>query len=72
MCGSVSGAPWPWWKRALVGGSAFVGLFSLLIGILIGVDGLRLLPCLKSDSRCIELAMTEFTDICSFEHLPYR
>lgn len=69
---SLSVLPPPLWWRVTRAVVVVVALAGIVIGVLLGSDGLRLLPCLQPNAQCVEVEAAEFTDICSFETMPYR
>ena len=47
-----------------VGGLTFIGIIL--------TDVIRLIPCLKPDSTCINVALAEFQNVCDFSSMPVR
>ena len=62
-----------WRRRSPACGLGLVILAALLavVGVLL-TDLARLMPCMRPDSPCFNLALAEFQDICNFERMPVR
>jgi len=62
------------WRRRspLCMGCSFILLAIMIVVSVLLADVVRLMPCMKPNSPCFNLALAEFQDICSFERMPVR
>jgi len=49
-----------------------IGLVGTVFGLVMAVDGIRLIPCMQANNKCMEVQLFQLGDVCDFKTIPYE